>query len=52
MVDDIIFDIGRDLQIVHVDFHDKNLPPMHIFTGPGPEDDLDDLVDYISIYNK
>ena len=49
MVSDLIFNMKRDLKIVHVFVHDEKLYSFFISIGSGPYNDFDDLIDHITV---
>lgn len=46
---DVIFYGERDLQVVHILVHDEELLALLVGVGACPDDDLDDLVYYVTV---
>jgi hypothetical protein len=52
MIQDLVFDIKRDFEVIHVQIHNKGFTAPNISPGPGPENDFNDLIDNVPKNHK
>ena len=52
MVSDLIFNMKRNLKIIHVFIHDKKLQSFFVSVSSGPHDNFNDLIDYVTVYSE
>ncbi len=52
VIEDLVFHIERDLEIVHVQLHNKDFTAPEVSVGSGPENDLNNLIDNVSKNHK
>ena len=51
-VDDLVLVLHRDLQLIHVGIVEDEVDSELVSLLLGPDDGLDDVVDYIRVYHK